>query len=322
MNQDSVFFIKPRWAVAMTGLVALATAVVHGPIATAALLYSSESAGTISSYPRSGVRSIFASNLKGPQQIAFDKSGNIYIVETGAGVVLKITPTGSQSIFAQIQAPEGVAIDAAGNVYISSFTSTVFKFTPGGTRSTFATGAGGVLAFDQTGNLYASEFTLSYITRITPAGAESQIVTGLIEGPNAMAFDVNGNVFISQFNSGDILEITPAGARSIFASELHSPSGLAFDASGNLFAAASNGNAIFEFTPSGVRSTFFLGTPGFYAPGDLAFNPVPEPSSLILIGIGVFGFAVVTRRTRTLLRRHVQNCPRFVVKTHERPHLL
>ena len=138
-----------------------------------------------------------------------------------------------------------------------SFDSTIFKFTPNGTQSIFATGVGGVLAFDQSAISTHPCFTSALSRESRQRELNSQVVHGLSEGPNAMAFDANGNMFISQFNSGDIREITPTGTQSIFASGLNRPCGLAFDGSGNLFAAAANGRSIYEFTPAGVRSTFF-----------------------------------------------------------------
>ncbi len=45
---------------------------------------------------------------------------------------------------------------APGDLYVSDASGTIFKFSPSGTKSTFATGLSGRngLAFDRTGNLF------------------------------------------------------------------------------------------------------------------------------------------------------------------------
>src|SRR5208282_1097228 len=111
------------------------------------------------------------------------------------------------------------------------------------------------------------------------------------------------NLFEADWSSGNIYEFTPGGVRSTFASGLIHPEGLAFDSAGDLFASdfgsGSGGiGSIYEFTPGGVRSTFASGLAG--PETGLAFQgqtlPVPEPSVLGLLAIGVT--ALLARRRR------------------------
>src|SRR5215472_3302119 len=71
------------------------------------------------------------------------------------GHIYKFTPRGVVSTFASgLDGPEGLAFDVAGNLYVTSFLGHIYKFTPGGTRTTFASGlTPGGLAFDSAGNL-------------------------------------------------------------------------------------------------------------------------------------------------------------------------
>src|SRR5437588_10214695 len=56
------------------------------------------------------------------------------------GHIYKFTPNGASSTFAgRLDGPEGLAFDSAGNLFVASGGS-IYKFTPGGTRSTFASG--------------------------------------------------------------------------------------------------------------------------------------------------------------------------------------
>ena len=62
----------------------------------------------------------------------------------------------------------------------------------------------------------------------------------------------------------------------------------------NLFV-SSSGGSIYQFTPSGAQSTFASGVSGPYG---LAFEPVPEPSTLGLLAVAMFGLALLRRRQR------------------------
>ena len=91
-------------------------------------------------------------------------------------------------------------------------------------------------------------------------------------------------------SNGDIYAFGLTGGSSTFASGLSGPYGLAFNASGNLYEADALSGNIYEFTPKGVRSTFASGFPtGLSGPHSLTIGPVPEPSTLALLGAAVLG---------------------------------
>ena len=148
--------------------------------------------------------------------------------------------------------------------------NTIFRFTPDGTGSTFASGLNGPfgLAFDSSGNVFEGDAGTNTIFQFTPDGTGSTFASEL-SGPVGLAFDNSGNLFEADYNSGTIFKFTPAGTRSPFASGLSQPVGLAFDSSGNLFEGDVGSNAIFKFTPAGIKSTFASGLSG---PVGLAFD--------------------------------------------------
>src|SRR2546430_12333692 len=141
----------------------------------------------------SGVQSTYASGLSFPRGLAFDSLGNLFAAETLApaddvevGKVLKFnlrnkaTTLGSAAQFFF----EGLAIDIAGNVYVMgtdtspTAAGTIFKFTPSGERVVFGSVPGVpdnpvanlALAFDSTGNLYATASCAQTIYKFAPAG--------------------------------------------------------------------------------------------------------------------------------------------------------
>jgi DNA-binding beta-propeller fold protein YncE len=78
------------------------------------------------------------------------------------------------------------------------------------------------LAFDSSGNLYASNANTGTISEITPNGTISQFASGL-NGPRGLAFDSTGNLFVANNSAGTISEISPTGIVSQYASGLSGP---------------------------------------------------------------------------------------------------
>ena len=109
-------------------------------------------------------------------------------------------------------------------------------------------------------DLYDADYSSGTIFKFTPNGTKNTFASGL-SGPEGLAFDASGNLFEADYISGTIFKFAPNGTRSTFASGV-SPYGLAFDASGNLFVADAGNGIIFKFTPDGTKSTFATGLNG------------------------------------------------------------
>ena len=69
--------------------------------------------------------------------LAFDAAGNLF--ERGKDSIFKFTPDGKKSTFATGFNPSGMAFDDKGNLFVADQEHSIFKFTPDGNRSTFAT---------------------------------------------------------------------------------------------------------------------------------------------------------------------------------------
>jgi sugar lactone lactonase YvrE len=240
--------------------------------------------------------------------------GNIFVSVNGHlpigndnfnGTVLQFTPQGAQStLIPSILHPRGLAFDSAGNLFVTSLrnatnTSAIYKVTPDGTLTTFATSTVGKigtlvtsivkitptgvqsvvasfpdtysgLALDGTGSLFALNLTDGIVYKISPDGTKTPFVNTIDpnnsnSGGDALVFDSQGNLFVSRAGNAPndtILKFTPAGSESIFASGLNNPRGLTFDSQGNLFVTEINGGDVLKFTPSGSASVFVNGLVG------------------------------------------------------------
>ncbi len=183
-----------------------------------------------------------------PMGVAADKSGNIFIADTGDNSVRKVTTDGIINTFAgdsfpgyfdkqggtaidsEFNKPSDVAVDSSGNVYIADTANQVVrKVTPdGATISTYAGSA-------------ASGFS----------GDNGPADKAALTAPMALALDSSGNLYILTNGDGRIRKVdtkavitTVAGAGTAgFAdgdaakAQFYFPTGLAIDGSGNLFVA-------------------------------------------------------------------------------------
>jgi len=194
--------------------------------------------------------------------------------------------------------PSGLAIDAVGNVYAANLDNTISKFTPAGAGSIFASGLNGPLglAFDSAGNLYSANFGNVTIYKITPDGVRTVFATdpgdnSLMSGPYGLVFDPAGNLFVANEISNTIEKFTPGGAGSLFANTgLNNPCGLVCDSLGNLYAANQSDGNIEKFTPGGAGSVFATGMT--YGPVYLA---IPEPTSGVIFALGWISLLVLPR---------------------------
>ena len=286
------------WSHRFVALVTVVVAVLGlGVVTSAPVSATAEASPTLSIFAGSGANGAptpgpaRSSALGGPNGLAFDSAGNLFIADQNNNMVLKVTTDGTLSIFAgngtygaptpgpatssSMAYPWGLAVDAADNVYIGdSFNYVVYKVTPDGTLSVFA----------GTGSLGAP----------TPGPATSSPM-GI---PDELEFDSSGNLYIADYSNSRVYKVTPDGMLSIVAgsgvwgtptegpatsSALKAPCGLAFDSTGNLYISDFDNSLVMKVTPTGtlsiVAGTGVWGTP----------TEGPATSSMLT---GVFGLAV------------------------------
>jgi sugar lactone lactonase YvrE len=145
------------------------------------------------------------------------------------------------------------------------------------------------LAFDNKGNLFVTDSFLGKVFKISPAGTVSVFASGpLLEGlPPESAFGANGlafnkegtTLYVANTAKGTIVKIEvlrdgSAGPQTVFASGIPSPDGVAFDVKNNLYVTANFANQIWVVTPDGSASNVGLDTSleSLENPASLAFR--------------------------------------------------
>jgi len=162
----------------------------------------------------------------GPQGVAANNAGQLFVADSANSTIRKITSGGSVSTFAgiagvsnsfdgtgsnaQFYHPEGVATDSGGNVYVAdTWNHTIRKITPAGAVTTLAGLAGNFgaaegtnskarfnrptgIAVDSATNIFIADSLNHTIRKITPNGTVSTIVGlagvwGSSDGTNSTA---------------------------------------------------------------------------------------------------------------------------------------
>jgi sugar lactone lactonase YvrE len=207
-------------------------------------------------------------SLDAPENIASDKSGNLYIAEANGNRIRKLSTTGVITTFAgtgvsgysgdggkatsaHLWFPYGVTADSTGNVYIAdSGNNVIRKVNTAGTITTFAKDTSlallAGLATDSAGNVYAADFLACVVWHITPAGAIS-VFAGVL---NSCGYNADGIAATS--------------------AHLNSPYGVTVDSKGNLFIGDAANNRVRKVS-GGIISTYAgTGTCGFSGDGGAA----------------------------------------------------
>lgn len=228
-----------------------------------------------------------AALLNAPASVAVDKSGNVYIADTGNHRIRQVSPLGTISTIAgtgkagysgdlgpaaaaQLNAPAYVIADDSGNIYVSDTANhRVRRIAPDGGIATIA--GNGFQGF---------------------AGDGSSALYAFLDAPRGLALDRSGNLYIADPGSSRVRRVSPAGnitsSPESDPSAWNSPAAVAVSDSGDLFVAETGSNRIRELSVAGTLTTIAgNGTAGFSGDGGAALSAqLSAPSDLPLDSAG------------------------------------
>ncbi len=244
-------------------------------------------------YTNDGAPAIYA-DLNGPEGVAADPSGNLYIADTLNQRIRMVAKDGTISTFAgtgfpgysgdggpataaTMFLPTDVAADRSGKVYIADLGSSRIRVVANGTITTIAGSDSGA----------------------TPTDGQAAISIRF-NGPTGVVVDSAGNVYFAEgsigsgtglgdaaykiwkVDAGDILTTAAGDGLESYSgdggpaarAQIDTPAAMAFDSAGNLYVADSGNNRVRQISPGGaivtVAGTGVAGYSGDYGPATSA----------------------------------------------------
>ena len=167
------------------------------------------------------------------------------------------TPTVQTTIGSGFSGPNGVAVDGAGDVFVADTNNNAVKeVLPDGAIKTIGSGFRDPYgaAVDGAGDVFVTDTLNNAVKEVLPDGAILTIGSGF-SGPTGVAVDGAGDVFVADYNDNAVKEVLPGGAIKTIGSGSSLPYGVAVDGAGDVFVADTNNNAVKEVSPPTVTGT-------------------------------------------------------------------
>jgi hypothetical protein len=220
------------------------------------------------------------SGLSGPNGVAVDGSGNVYVANSNANTVLMYNPTTQLVTTLNIpglNCPLGVAVDTLGNLYVVNYnTWNVLKYVISSQAVTTLSIPNLIyphgIAVDVTGNVYVANTGSNNIIKYDTSGATTTFLSGL-NYPTSIAFDLAGNAYITNTNAYNVIQYNPSNPNPtvIVSGENVCPTGVAVDNLGNVYIADTYADAVLVYSPV-TNSTSTLISNGLSNPGGVAVD--------------------------------------------------
>ncbi len=156
------------------------------------------------------IRDVFVTGLTNATSMAFDPQGRLHVSSRFDGTVSRIDAEGrAETIASELGVATGLAFDPDGVLFVGDRSGTIFRLSPSGHATAFASLPPSVAAYHLAwhpadGALYVTGPTISTRDRVYRIGRQGDIKT-VYEGfgrPQGLAVDTDGSVLVAEALAG------------------------------------------------------------------------------------------------------------------------
>jgi sugar lactone lactonase YvrE len=233
--------------------------------------------------------------LRFPQGVAVDSSGNLYIADTGNNVIREIAASSGVistivGVGAQLKGPQAVALDSSGNLYIADTGNNVIRkvvlstgvistvagngtagFSGDGVATSVKLNSPADVKVDSSGNIFIADQANFAVREVSASSGVITTVAGLCT--------TTPTPTCSSGYTGD------GGAAT--SALLNNPQAVAIDSSGNLYIADTGNNVIRKVSGGTISTVVGNGTAGYSGDGHSAIGAeLNTPNGLIFDSSG------------------------------------
>jgi streptogramin lyase len=240
---------------------------------------------------------------QGPETIAIDGSGNIFVPNYTSNSISKFSPLGAilsgtgGYTGGGLDNPTAVAADIYGNIWSANFSGdNASEFSSKGVTLSIPPGftGGGLnnpygIAINSSSEVWIVDSGGNALTEFTSEGTADSPSSGFslgaaAAGPSGAAVDTSGNIWVTNTNAvtSSIIKAVPSATPGVAPTTtnyegggLNSPYGIAIDGSGDIWITNQGGNgSLSEFGPNGsaiTQNSVYTGG-GLYLPFGIAID--------------------------------------------------
>lgn len=160
---------------------------------------------------------LVARSIVRPYGLALAADGTLFIAETDAGRVYRVSPTGARDVLPlQLDAPAGLALSSDGTLFVADGRRVVVVGPSGGQDAIDVPGSSGIdaVGVDGAGTVYATDPAAGRVFQIDPDGAVSELAVSGVTEPRGIDVTDDGTVSVIDGAALDVVRRTADGTQT------------------------------------------------------------------------------------------------------------